>query len=226
MLIEHAQEKRLAKSCDLIVANDVGAGANVFGGDSNKVTLVTADGTESLAKPQQSRGGVEARRKARQKAQRGARMSAPLAIGVKVLENGAGLPLPAYQSAGAAGLDLYRRRGARDAGDSCRQAAGVSIPTGVALVIPPGHEGQIRPRSGLAAKAGVTVLNAPGTIDSDYRGEIGVVLINHGAAPFDVVEARASRRSSLRALFGRSCSRTTTSMQPNAAPTGLDQRAA
>ena len=113
-------------------------------------------------------------------------MSGPLAIGVKVLENGAGLPLPAYQSAGAAGLDLFA---AVAPGTPVRLPPGGwgLIPTGVALAIPPDHEGQIRPRSGLAAKAGVTVLNAPGTIDSDYRGEIGVILINHGEAPFDIV---------------------------------------
>ncbi len=113
-------------------------------------------------------------------------MSAPLSVGVKVLENGAGLPLPAYQSAGAAGLDLFA---AVAPGTPVRLAPGGwgLIPTGIALAIPPDHEGQIRPRSGLAAKAGVTVLNAPGTIDSDYRGEVGVILINHGEAPFDIV---------------------------------------
>ncbi len=113
-------------------------------------------------------------------------MSAPLSVGVKVLENGAGLPLPAYQSAGAAGLDLFA---AVAPGTPVRLPPGGwgLIPTGIALAIPPDHEGQIRPRSGLAAKAGVTVLNAPGTIDSDYRGEIGVILINHGGAPFDSV---------------------------------------
>jgi dUTP pyrophosphatase len=113
-------------------------------------------------------------------------MSAPLSIGVKMLENGAGLPLPAYQSAGAAGLDLFA---AVAPGTPVTLPPGGwrLIPTGVALAIPADYEGQIRPRSGLAAQAGVTVLNAPGTIDSDYRGEIGVILINHGEAPFDIV---------------------------------------
>ncbi len=113
-------------------------------------------------------------------------MSASVPIGVKVLANGAGLPLPAYQSAGAAGLDLLAAVVA-DAPVILPPGGWRLIPTGVALAIPPDHEGQIRPRSGLAAKAGVTVLNAPGTIDSDYRGEIGVVLINHGEAPFEIV---------------------------------------
>lgn len=113
-------------------------------------------------------------------------MSAPLAIGVKVLENGVGLPLPSYQSAGAAGLDLFAAL-APGATLTLPPGGRRLVPTGVALAIPADYEGQIRPRSGLAAKAGVTVLNAPGTIDSDYRGEIGVILINHGEAPFDIV---------------------------------------
>jgi dUTP pyrophosphatase len=113
-------------------------------------------------------------------------MSKLLQVAVKVLENGAGLPLPAYQSAGAAGLDLFA---ALPLGTTATLPPGGwrLIPAGIALAIPAGHEGQIRPRSGLAARAGVTVLNAPGTIDSDYRGEIGVILINHGVVPFEIV---------------------------------------
>ena len=92
-------------------------------------------------------------------------------------------PLPAYQTGGAAGLDLCAEipreivivPGAR-----------ALVPTGLAVALPPGHEGQVRPRSGLALKHGVTVLNAPGTVDEDYRGEIGVVLVNHGQEPFVV----------------------------------------
>jgi dUTP pyrophosphatase len=84
---------------------------------------------------------------------------------------------PRYMSAGAAGLDL-----ASAAPEAISIAPGDSatVPTGLALEIPPGFEGQVRPRSGLARKAGVTVLNAPGTIDSDYRGELAVLLVNHG----------------------------------------------
>jgi dUTP pyrophosphatase len=121
-------------------------------------------------------------------------MSEPLAVSVRILPNGAGLPLPSYQSAGAAGLDLLA---ALPPGTkaSLRPGGRQLIPTGLALAIPDGYEGQIRPRSGLALKAGVTVLNAPGTIDCDYRGEIGVVLINHGQAPFDV--ARGERIAQL-----------------------------
>ncbi len=109
------------------------------------------------------------------------------AINVQVtrLPHGADLPLPAYHSAHAAGLDLHA---AVPAATPIVIAPGcwAAIPTGIALALPPGHEGQVRPRSGLAARHGVTVLNAPGTVDADYRGEVLVLLINHGAAPFTV----------------------------------------
>ena len=101
------------------------------------------------------------------------------------LQHSAGLPLPSYQSAAAAGLDLV-------AAVPDRQPVTIApgdyalIPTGIALALPPGTEGQVRPRSGLAAKHGVTVLNAPGTIDADYRGEVSVILINFGKDPFAV----------------------------------------
>jgi dUTP diphosphatase len=96
------------------------------------------------------------------------------------LPHGADLPLPAYQSALAAGLDLVA---AVPAGTPVAIAPGARalIPTGIAIALPPGSEGQIRPRSGLAIHHGVTVLNAPGTIDADYRGELQVILVNHGA---------------------------------------------
>ena len=103
-------------------------------------------------------------------------------IQVTRLPNGADLPLPSYQSALAAGLDLLA---AVPAGAPLTIAAGARalIPTGLAIALPPGSEAQIRPRSGLAAKHGLTVLNAPGTIDADYRGEIQVLLVNLGAEP-------------------------------------------
>jgi dUTP pyrophosphatase len=91
--------------------------------------------------------------------------------------------LPSYQSAGAAGADL-RAHLADDL--VIAPGARAVVPTGLRLEIPEGYEGQVRPRSGLAAKAGVTVLNAPGTIDSDYRGEVGVILVNLGAEAFRV----------------------------------------
>jgi dUTP pyrophosphatase len=101
------------------------------------------------------------------------------------LPHGADLPLPAYHSARAAGLDLLAAVPA-EAPVTLAPGARATIPTGIAIALPDGFEGQVRPRSGLAARHGVTVLNAPGTIDADYRGEILVVLINHGGESFEV----------------------------------------
>ena len=101
------------------------------------------------------------------------------------LPHGADLPLPSYQSAAAAGLDLVAAV-ASDAPVVIAPGRWAAVPTGLALELPPGTEGQVRPRSGLAAQHGVTVLNAPGTIDADYRGEVKVLLVNLGAEPFTV----------------------------------------
>lgn len=106
-------------------------------------------------------------------------------IRIRRLPDAADLPLPAYQSALAAGLDLVAAVPAPSP-ITIAPGARAMIPTGVAMALPRGHEGQIRPRSGLAARHGVTVLNTPGTIDADYRGEVQVILINHGAEPFVV----------------------------------------
>lgn len=116
----------------------------------------------------------------------------PLDVAVRRLAHAADLPLPEYGSAGAAGLDLLAA-----VESDLVLAAGerTLVPTGLEIALPEGYEGQIRPRSGLALKSGVTVLNAPGTIDSDYRGEVGVVLVNHGAEPFTV--ARGMRVAQL-----------------------------
>ncbi len=102
---------------------------------------------------------------------------------VKILRlpHGADLELPAYATEGSAGLDL---RAAVNA--VLQPGARFLMPTGIAIALPPGHEAQVRPRSGLAVKNGVTVLNAPGTIDADYRGEIKVPLINHGHENFSI----------------------------------------
>ena len=104
-------------------------------------------------------------------------------ISFKRLSHGEGLPLPAYQTAGSAGMDLY----AAIEGD-CTIAPGARqfVPCGFSLAIPHGFEGQVRSRSGLALKHGIAVLNSPGTIDSDYRGELAVVLVNHGDTDFVV----------------------------------------
>ena len=101
------------------------------------------------------------------------------------LPHGADLPLPAYQSAGAAGLDLLAAVPA-DASLIIPPGGRATVPTGFALALPEGTEAQVRPRSGLAARHGVTVLNSPGTVDADYRGEVLVVLANFGDAPFSV----------------------------------------
>lgn len=107
-------------------------------------------------------------------------------VSIRRLTHCEGLPTPSYASDGAAGLDLYAalpegqklvlEPGARDL-----------IPTGIEIALPAGYEAQVRPRSGLAVKHGVTVLNAPGTIDSDYRGEVKALLVNHGGEPFEIL---------------------------------------
>jgi dUTP pyrophosphatase len=106
-------------------------------------------------------------------------------IEIRQLPHGEGLALPAYQSAHAAGLDLVA---AVPENSPLVLAPGkhALVPTGLSIALPPGYEAQIRPRSGLASRHGVTVLNAPGTVDADYRGEIGVLLINHGGEPFAI----------------------------------------
>ncbi len=102
------------------------------------------------------------------------------------LPHGRDLPLPAYETEGAAGLDL---RAAIDAPITLAPGQRALVPTGLVFELPPGHEAQVRPRSGLAAKQGVTVLNTPGTIDSDYRGEVKVILINLGDKAFEIEPA-------------------------------------
>jgi len=104
-------------------------------------------------------------------------------VEIRQLPHAEGLALPAYQSADAAGLDLLAAV-ADNAPLVLAPGKHATVPTGLAVALPPGFEAQVRPRSGLAARHGVTVLNSPGTIDADYRGEISVILINHGDAPF------------------------------------------
>ena len=115
---------------------------------------------------------------------------APIRIALKRLPNGADLPLPAYATAGAAGMDVV-------SAETCEIAPGGrrAVATGFALAIPEGYEVQVRPRSGLALKHGITCLNTPGTIDSDYRGEVKVILVNLGDATFTI--ARGDRIAQL-----------------------------
>ena len=100
---------------------------------------------------------------------------------IKVLPHGEGLPLPAYQTPGAAGMDLHAAEEL-----SLAPMARAAVGTGLSIAVPLGFEAQVRPRSGLALRHGISVANAPGTIDADYRGEVKVLLINLGAEPFAI----------------------------------------
>lgn len=112
-------------------------------------------------------------------------MSGAIKVDILQLPHGEGLALPAYQSTDAAGLDLLAAV-PEEAPLLLAPGKHAMVPTGLAIALPSGFEAQVRPRSGLAAKHGVTVLNSPGTIDADYRGEISVILVNHGEAPFAI----------------------------------------
>ena len=106
-------------------------------------------------------------------------------VGLKWLAHGAGLSLPRQQTAGAAGLDLAATIGV-DETVTIAPGDYAMVPTGLVIALPEGYEAQIRPRSGLAARHGVTVLNSPGTVDADYRGEVKILLVNHGREPFSL----------------------------------------
>ena len=106
-------------------------------------------------------------------------LASPIEIRIQRLPNGGGLPLPAYASDGAAGMDVVAAESL-----TIRPGTRHAVATGFAMAIPAGYEVQVRPRSGLALKHGITCLNTPGTIDSDYRGEVGVILVNLGQEPF------------------------------------------
>ena len=112
-------------------------------------------------------------------------MTSTIRVELTRLPHGEGLALPAYQTAHAAGLDLPAAV-PEDHSLILLPGRSALVPTGLMIALPEGYEAQVRPRSGLAAKHGVTVLNAPGTVDADYRGEISVLLINHGAEPFTI----------------------------------------
>ena len=116
----------------------------------------------------------------------------PIEVPLQRLAHGAGLPLPAYATEHAAGLDLLA---AVDETVELQPGARRLVPTGISIALPAGYEAQIRPRSGLALRHGVTLLNSPGTIDADYRGEIGVILANLGESAFAI--ARGARIAQL-----------------------------
>ena len=112
----------------------------------------------------------------------------PLKVAIRRLPHGADLPLPAYATVNSAGMDLFAAVGAELV---LAPGARAVIPTGLAIALPSGYEAQVRPRSGLAARHGLTVVNSPGTIDADYRGEVGVILANLGSEPYTI--ARGAR---------------------------------
>ena len=112
-------------------------------------------------------------------------MTSAVTVEIQRLPHAEGLALPAYQSAHAAGLDLLAAV-PDDKPLIMQPGQRALIPTGLMIAVPPGFEAQVRPRSGLALKHGVTVLNSPGTVDADYRGEVSVLLINHGEEPFTI----------------------------------------
>lgn len=115
----------------------------------------------------------------------------------KVLPHGKGLPAPSYATNGAAGIDLYAALPKESIDHILESGGRLLVPTGISLQLPKGYEAQIRPRSGLAFKYGITVLNSPGTIDSDYRGEVKVLLINHNAGGMSVTLRRGDRIAQL-----------------------------
>lgn len=117
-------------------------------------------------------------------------MADPVAVKLKRLPHGHGLPLPAYATPGAAGMDVVAAEAL-----ILRPGMRAAVATGFAMAIPPGYEIQVRPRSGMALKHGITVPNTPGTIDSDYRGELKVILINHSSDNFPI--ARGDRIAQL-----------------------------
>ena len=112
-------------------------------------------------------------------------MTSAVTVEIQRLPHAEGLALPAYQSAHAAGLDLLAAV-SEDKPLTMQPGQRALVPTGLMIAVPPGYEAQVRPRSGLALKHGVTVLNSPGTVDADYRGEVSVLLINHGNEPFTI----------------------------------------
>ncbi len=115
-----------------------------------------------------------------------------VAVQLKILPHGSGLPLPAYATADSAGVDLAA---ALETPLTLAPGERKDVPTGIAMALPPGWEGQVRPRSGLALRHGITILNSPGTIDADYRGEVRVILANLGSAPVTI--ARGERIAQL-----------------------------
>ncbi|MGD1879560.1 MAG: dUTP diphosphatase [Kiloniellaceae bacterium] len=139
-----------------------------------------------------------------------------LSVAIKRLDHAADLALPAYATSDSAGMDLLA---AVAAPVTLAPGERRLVPTGIAIALPAGSEAQVRPRSGLALKHGITVLNAPGTIDADYRGEVGVVLINHGDQPF-VIERGSRIAQMVVAAYARVAWTVSTDLEDSARGTG------
>ncbi|MCP5075144.1 MAG: bifunctional phosphopantothenoylcysteine decarboxylase/phosphopantothenate--cysteine ligase CoaBC [Rhodobacteraceae bacterium] len=183
-VMANATAKRARKGCDWIVANDVSPETGIMGGAENAVTLISEDAADVW--PRMSKDEV-----AHKLAARIAGRSRMADLKVKITRlagSDDAIALPAYETSGAAGMDLRANLpdAVREHGLTLEPGRRTLVPTGLALEIPPGFEAQIRPRSGLALKCGVTLANTPGTIDSDYRGPLGVILINLGNGEFKV----------------------------------------
>ena len=183
-LIENAQGQARAERCRLDRRQRRLARHRRHGRRSHANPSRDRAGRRGLAADEQGRDGGAPARPRRRGASR-APLSRRMSVTLRILRlpHGEGLPLPSYQSANAAGLDLVAAI-PEDAPVSLESSDRALVPTGLALELPEGYEAQVRPRSGLALKHGVTVLNSPGTIDADYRGEVMVILINLGADPF------------------------------------------
>ncbi len=183
-LLANARAKLDNKGCDLVVANDVGE--PVFGQNENKVHIVSRRDEESWPRTREGRGRRKTARAARATACGASARGCSMNVAILRLPHAEGLDIPFYASEGAAGLDLCA---AISPGAKLVLEPGARelVPTGFALALPAGFEAQVRPRSGLALEYGVTVLNAPGTIDSDYRGEVQALLVNLGARPFEII---------------------------------------
>ena len=194
--------------------------SGTFGGDRNTIHLVAAAGVEDWPPLVEARGGRAPRRPHRRRFSPARRRNERRwRFRVEVLPHGGGLPLPAYATAGSAGADLVA---AVEAPLVLPPGGRAVVPTGIALALPEGFEAQVRPRSGLALKHGVTVLNSPGTIDSDYRGEI-----RRASSPISAAEQRHHRaRRAHRAAGGGAGARRSRGTQVASLPPSAARRAA
>ena len=200
----NAKEKLARKGCDWILANDVSPQTGIMGGDTQHHRTRHRRRRRALAAAVEGRCGRDADRAGVRGA--GEAMSHDSMFSITRLPHGHDLPLPSYQSALAAGLDLIAAVPA-DAPLTLAPGARALVPTGIAIALPAGTEAQVRPRSGLAVRHGLTVLNAPGTIDADYRGEIQVLLVNLGAEAVTIARGMRIAQLVIATVARASCAR-------------------